>query len=758
MELQAGALGDRASVDLPRSIEASSYYAHVLRRSATEDTPKKSLRDLRRYLENEDRVWDNSWVRLPRRCLCPFADSVFQHDLLADKSCPSAGLRSDAHRFLTNDGSSSETVRVPVSYLLKLALADALGTSPALPDDVARTGRRVMAHFLNDHVSPETFSFYVVPLRPEAGLGRGLAKESSLRYLLAQLLVMYANRRFELERSGQTAILYFSPHAPTRQRELAQSVPDSFYRELFTSPCLSGWDQGEAKQEYMHLCHQVLSRSQLHAMAKIRDAGLTATNLALLPSLSNVSLANNGTHISLGSLRLKALLEDRSSGFGPAEEKLVGDLVIKIVEHFLPLLVGTYSAAPYRLDFADFHVEHVLGFLPHELDYTHLRMLWRRWKKKADVRFLGQPISPSGYRWLDRLMSFVLGLKGDFVPDFRLLDYFVAPLSTHQCPALDGQLGNQDRLKRDLSQQGIYDPRMAFYSMYRLREYARMGYTGFEGRIFSLFDRLGEDLRRATDVQNLITALAFQYILEGRVTHESIPDDPSIESERRQIFFGTAVGIPTFFVRNPTGNRFLAWIIGQTQKTRPSNRYAGYVRVYNIEYRRALLNILQRDAAGLVEMMGLGETLADLRQRIESPERCSAAGRLTGAILDELNVRSPLAAPAAQFNQAAERYYRESLRQHHLREAFDFLDEDLRSLGDDSAAFCRSLKAIGVAEGGIEEFARRARFAALADRASLAELRGLIQLVLWNIHKASERAGAFLAERSGRAEPTASIR
>jgi len=535
-------------------------------------------------------------------------------------------------------------------------------------------------------------------------------------------------------------------------------VPDSFYRELFTSPCLSGWDQGEAKQEYMHLCHQVLSRSQLHAMAKIRDAGLTATNLALLPSLSNVSLANNGTHISLGSLRLKALLEDRSSGYGPAEEKLVGDLVIKIVEHFLPLLVGTYSAAPYRLDFADFHVEHVLGFLPHELDYTHLRMLWRRWKKKADVRFLGQPISPTGYRWLDRLLSFVLGLKGDFVPDFRLLDYFVAPLSTHQCPALDGRLGNQDRLKRDLSQQGIYDPRMAFYSMYRLREFARMGYTGFEGRIFSLFNRLGEDLRRAAEVQNLITALAFQYILEGRVTHESIPDDPSIESERRQIFFGTAVGIPTFFVRNPTGNRFLAWIIGQTQKTRPSNRYAGYVRVYNIEYRRALLNILQRDAAGLVEMMGLGETLSDLRERIESPERCSAAGRLTGAILDELNVRRPLAAPAAQFNQAAERYYRESLRQQHLREAFDFLDEDLRPLGEDSAVLCRSLRAIGAADGGIEEFARRARFAALADRASLAELRGLIHLVLWNIHKASERAESFLAERSGCAEPTASIR
>ncbi|MDJ0669108.1 MAG: hypothetical protein QNJ61_17635, partial [Desulfobacterales bacterium] len=39
------------------------------------------------------------------------------------------------------------------------------------------------------------------------------------------------------------------------------------------------------------------------------------------------------------------------------------DLVIKIVEHFLPLFVGTYSAAPYRLDFADMHPEAAPPFL-----------------------------------------------------------------------------------------------------------------------------------------------------------------------------------------------------------------------------------------------------------------------------------------------------------------------------------------------------------------------------------------------------------
>ena len=51
----------------------------------------------------------------------------------------------------------------------------------------------------------------------------------------------------------------------------------------------------------MHLCHQVLSRSQLNAVAKLREAGIVANDLIVLPSLSNVSLANNGIHISIGS-------------------------------------------------------------------------------------------------------------------------------------------------------------------------------------------------------------------------------------------------------------------------------------------------------------------------------------------------------------------------------------------------------------------------------------------------------------------------
>ncbi len=145
---------------------------------------------------------------------------------------------------------------------------------------------------------------------------------------------------------GQQAMIYFAPHPPQRQKRLNAIIPDSFYRELFMSPCLSGWDRGEDKHRYMHLCHQTLSRSQINAVAKLREAGIIANNLVVLPTLSNTSLANNGVHISLGSRKLTARLADPRSGFRADHEKLLGDLSIKIAEHFLPLFVGSYRPPP----------------------------------------------------------------------------------------------------------------------------------------------------------------------------------------------------------------------------------------------------------------------------------------------------------------------------------------------------------------------------------------------------------------------------
>ena len=445
---------------MPITIQESNYFANILKRVATGDASQRAVTKLERFLNsNRECVWENSWVRFPAARLSPLTKRVLDRDLLADKKRPQAGMRGDANKFVSAD-QGSDLIRVPISYLLKLSLAEVIASQAELPLAIRHTTFRLMDHFLSDNTSPETVSFYVVPLRVDNSSGKALASETAKRYLLTQLLVMYTNRKFGLEESGQKALLYFSPHPPVRQKELNECIADAFYRELFMSPCLSGWDNGEEKQAYMHLCHQVLSRSQLNAVAKLREAGIITRNLVTLPNMSNISLANNGTHISLGSRKLSRCLEGNTPDFTAAHEKYLGDLVIKIVEHFLPLFVATYSAAPYRLAFSDFHPERVLGFLPHELDYTHLRMIWRRWKKKASLGIFGNPVTPFGLEWLDDALAGLFRMRGDFVRDFRLIDYPVAMMGTNRNPGLDGSAGSEERLKKDLADLGIFDSRM----------------------------------------------------------------------------------------------------------------------------------------------------------------------------------------------------------------------------------------------------------------------------------------------------------
>ena len=679
-ELQVAVTGARDRVDLPLTIQSSSYYQNMLTRFHRGDVPRAVVSALERFLEeNPENIWENSWVRFPRRCLSPFADQVFENDLKSDKSRPDSPQRSDAGRFVIFQ-QQEEFLRIPMSYLLKLALADVISSSPSMPAVLRNTGERLLRHFLNDNTSPETYSFQPVILTQNGPAGYDIAAETLKRYLLTHLLICHANTSFDLAACGQKAEIYFAPHPPVRQKRLNDLISDSFYRELFISPCLSGWDHGQIKHAYMELCHQVLSRSQLNAIVKLRDAGILNSNLVVLPNISNTCLANNGTHISLGSIRLASCLKDTSSGFTALEEKYVGDLAVKIMEHFLPLFVGTYSAAPYRLDFADFHPEKVLGFLPHELEYTHLRMIWRRWKKKAHLKILGQAVTPFGFSGLDKGIRRICGLKGDWVPDFRLLDYLVALLSTETSQALDGTINNGLRLKMDLQAMGIFDSRMALYQLYRQREYDVMGYSGFEGRYYSQFSSLLEDMAPAAALQNLLTALAFKYILSGQVKHAHIPDNPFVESERRQIFFGAAIGLPTFFVHNRTTNRFLRNILVQVENTRISRRYTHYVRVHHTAWRLALLRVIQKDAADLIEMMNLQSVIRDLTRRLKDPPTYAASGKLLKGIMAQTGTSDPLKLPAEKFNKSAESYYRRELRQKYLDEALTVLIDDWEAI------------------------------------------------------------------------------
>jgi hypothetical protein len=749
-ELQAVVVGKKESVDLPLTILRSHYFANIIKRTASGELPNRSMTDLERYLdENADGVWENSWVRFPMAMLGPFARQVLQDDLLADKSDPAQGNRTDIARFIFQQD-RQEYLRIPISYLLRIALAEAIDGQPPA---VMETGRKLMDHFLSDNTSPETYSFHVSPLSPETGMGKAVAGETAKRFLLTQLLIQYANRRFSLVESGQKAMVFYSPHPPIRQKRLNACISDAFYRELFMNPCLSGWNRGELKHEYMHLCHRVLSRSQLNALGKLREAGIITRNLVVLPNTSNISLANNGTHISLGSRKLTALLQDPDSGFTNHDEKYLGDLALKINEHFLPLFVGTYSATPYRLEFSEFHPESVLGFLPHELDFTHLRMLWRRWRKKAGMNIFGKSITPFGPAWLDRTLSTLFRLRGDFIPDFRLIDYLVALRSTEKSPALDGTLHNHDRLKQDLSELGVFDKRMSLYLFNKLREFNVMGFSGFEGRTYSLFHSFEEDMAKAVDLQNLLNALAFKYMAEWRVTHADIPDDPFVESERRQIIFGQAMGIPTFFIRWDTGNRFLKRIVEKTHRVRPSKRYPGYLRVHHREYCRSLLRIIKEDAADLIEILQMSETMADLERRVDDPDQYSTLGKLTRAILEKGTASSPMKMKANDFNRTAESFYRDDLRKSHFMEGFRFLGEDLRRIGKtadgEDNAMRSALKSILNDQDG-SSFIRNVRQDVVDEKVPTELLQKLISLLLLTVLSDQRRANhAFSDEKVG---------
>ena len=733
-EYQVAVIGNRHQADLAREIEDSTFFRNLKKRALRGDAPRSRITAMERFLaENADQVWENSWVRFPVDVLSPFARDVLNVDLRADKCRPDSPPRSDAGRFITHaDG--RKCLRIPISYLLKLALADAVG-GPSVHRNIQETGRSAMNHFLSDNTSPETFSFHPVPM--DALLGTGIANETALRFLLSQLLIQYANRRFGLIESGQQAALYFAPHPPVRQKRLNNLISDSFYRSLFMSPCLSGWNNGEAKHHYMHLCHKVLSRSQLNAVIKLREAGIITNNLVVLPNTSNISLANNGTHISMGSRMLTRLMRDPQSGFGPLEERHFGDLAIKIVEHFLPLFVGAYSAAPYRLDFIDFHPERVLGFLPHELDFTHLRMLWRRWKHKAGLKIMGFGITPFGPEWLDRALSWCFRLKGDFVPDFRLIDYLVALISTDESPALDGVLDNDARLKKDLGDMGVFDPCMPLYMLYRARCFQAIGFTGFEGRHYSLFESLNRDMGHAANLQMLVTALAYKYIFTGRITHADIPDYPFVESERRQIFFCAAIGIPTFFVKTDTSNRLLARIVKMTPNIRSSGRYAGYTRICVLDFQSTLIKLLREDAPELIEMAGLKPTLEDLEERIGRGRHNAVSTRLTRRICEEAGASSPMSLTGEEFNAAAEAFYRERLKKEQMAEAMEVWSAQVRQMdsmanwrnGQDAQALFSLLQGSDAAD-----FVDKARPAVVAENSPLPAVTQLIHLMLLTLN------------------------
>jgi len=680
-ELQTCVIGSRDNVDLPLYIKNSSYYKNLQKRTRNGEYSPKKLQELDRFLEeNRDNTWENSYVYFKDRYLNNFAKSVIEHDLLSDKSNQQSGKRSDMEKFILHKN-GEKYWRFPVSYFLKISLANYIGEDNSLNQPTKNTLKKLLDKFSNDNTSPEVISFYVVD--DTENFADSLAKENCKRFLFTQLLTIYGNKKFRLDEEGEKVVVYHSPLTPSRQKRLNELIPDSLYRDLFISPCLSGWDKGEEKKRYMELCHLSLSRSYLNTIGKLKDVGIIKNNLIVLPNTSNTCLTNNGIHISIGSKQITAKVKYNNTKFYNIAEKHYSDLVIKIVEHFIPLLIQNYSASPYRIPFRDLHPEKILGFLPHELDFTHIRMLYRRWMKKCFNKRFGKRFYPFGPSWIDITIEKILNLKGDAVPDYRLIDYFVALMSTDNSPAFDGKLNNHIKLKEELHEMGVFDERLSFYTLFRGRSVNENGYNGFEGRFYSCFYDLREDTKHVANLQWLFIALAYNLILSGSLTHQEIPDDPFVESERRQLVFAAALGIPTVYIKKDTRNSLIRSIISHCKNTRISKRYPEYIRVEVKDYLNAAMNFITKEGEDLLEDLDIKDTIEDMADRLHGVKK-STYNKMIEPILENHKVKSPIDIDADLFNRELESFYRNELRIKHIKDGFKALLDDISAKMNDS--------------------------------------------------------------------------
>ena len=138
--------GPREQVDLARAVTESNYFRNLARRAASGDAPRNLARDIEDYLSgNRDNTWENSWVYFPADLMTPYAREVFEGDLYANKRERGA-RRSDAGRFEV-ERNSLRCIRIPMSYLLKLALADAISVEQKPHPAIRRTGERLMHIF-----------------------------------------------------------------------------------------------------------------------------------------------------------------------------------------------------------------------------------------------------------------------------------------------------------------------------------------------------------------------------------------------------------------------------------------------------------------------------------------------------------------------------------------------------------------------------------------------------------------------------------
>jgi hypothetical protein len=276
-----------------------------------------------------------------------------------------------------------------------------------------------------------------------------------------------------------------------------------------------------------------------------------------------------------------------------------------------------------------------------------------------------------------------------------------------------------------------------------MRELARDGYSGFEARYYSLFPSYDRDMAPATDLQQFLLALSYRLVLQGDVSHEEIPDDPTSESERRQPFFFSAAGVPAFYVHRDSRNFFLLTILRNCRKTRTSRRHSGYIRVSLRDYRRALLLYVQETAKDLIESMNMQGVLGELAARCED-EKLRASGRLLEKVVGD-SPEDAMHSHARDFNQRAEEFYRDGLRRDHLREAMAHLRSDLEELERTDCAEIKGCLRHGVRLQDPARLLREIEPRLLSDDLSLHEISALLNLMVLLVLQDRRRTSEAIA-------------
>lgn len=107
-----------------------------------------------------------------------------------------------------------------------------------------------------------------------------------------------------------------------------------------------------------------------------------------------------------------------------------------------------------------------------------------------------------------------------------------------------------------------------------------------------------------------------------------------------------------------------------------------------------------------------------------------------------------MAVSGYEFNSMAERFYREELKNRHIAEGFQMLQEDLAKVDSwESWRIGKYNKALwGILQGkGAEEYLRTRKEEMINGETSVNVLKTLIHLMLLTIHQNTEEAEQFVA-------------